>query len=159
MSDRNERVRALFQEGDPAAGDPGLSLDEVQAMRRTVLTAVPEPQRRGWLVPALAGAAVVLAVLIVFNMPQMGTVEVASKPSRPLPRTAANQRVVVPLSQGAERGGGRGDRGVGHRQPPPAPPDPEPRDPEPVIAEGSQQIQFSTPGGTRVIWMLNPATE
>lgn len=169
MIDRNERVRALLQEGDPAASEPGLSLEEIQAMRRTVLTAVPEA-RRVWFAPALVtAAALILAAVIAFSLWRPGTVETASRPSPPLPPSptspapslgeggiVASERVVVPLSRGGERGGGRGVRGEGPR---PAPPAPEPRDPEPVVAEGPQQIQFSTPGGTRVIWMLNPATE
>ena len=55
------------------------------------------------------------------------------------------------------------------REPPPFPkkqnpirrePAPEPPEPEPVVlAEHQTQIQFSTPGGTRVIWVLHPVTE
>lgn len=29
----------------------------------------------------------------------------------------------------------------------------------PDVSGEQRQIQFSTPGGTRVIWVLNPATE
>jgi hypothetical protein len=177
MSDRNERVRALLQEGDPAAGEPGLSVEEVQAMRRTVLTAVPEARRRGWLIPALATAALVIAVAIGFSLWPYDN-HTTSKPDlvaggrRPLPR----------VSVGEGRGGGVVARPEGtpplpspasqEREPPPSPKRTirdeaetallartEPPVAEPVIAEGPQQIQFSTPGGTRVIWMLNPATE
>ena len=53
------------------------------------------------------------------------------------------------------------------REPPPAPEKKQParRAPEPepiIIAQAelpSTQIQFSTPGGTRVIWVLRPVTE
>ena len=58
------------------------------------------------------------------------------------------------------------------REPPPSPrkktvrPEPEPvvlaQAEPPAIPDASgeqRQIQFSTPGGTRVIWVLHPATE
>lgn len=40
------------------------------------------------------------------------------------------------------------------------PPPPEPMPPaEYVPAEGPRQLQFSTPGGTRIIWVFDPAFE
>ena len=59
--------RSILRKGDPAAGEPGMTPEEVQGMRRTVLSAVPEPRRRGWLVPAMvtAAAALILAVALI----------------------------------------------------------------------------------------------
>jgi hypothetical protein len=202
MSDHDERLREILRQGDPATGDPGLTTEEVRAMRRAVLSAVPEPRRRGWLVPALATAAVlVLAVALALSLWRTGSVETARRPEpsppwppspspafgRPNPSpgeggTASQGSVGAPLSRRGGRGGGRGVGGEGLRRPPsPTPPEersirwapvpepdttvakvePPPAPPitPPAAPEGQHQIQFSTPGGTRVIWLLNPATE
>ncbi|MEA2560876.1 MAG: hypothetical protein QOH06_2380 [Acidobacteriota bacterium] len=150
----NDDLRSILRKGDPAAGNPGLTPEEVQGMRRTVLSAVPEPRRRGWLVPAMVtAAALVLAAVIALSLWQ---------PVRP-PLPLAGEGVVVVEKTPP--------------QPSPAPQEREPekkplrrRAPEPapvVVAQaespeaphGSTQIQFSTPGGTRIIWVLQPATE
>lgn len=165
---KDDRLRDLLREGDPAAGDPGMSPEEVQAMRRTVLSAVPEPRRRGWLVPVLATAAALIlaAVVVLWRMAP----EAPGTPETPEPGPVMAAPVApVPVPEPI--------------RPEPAPqPAPEPpvrvaeekpeEQPEPLAAapaeqqavlpdapEGQRQIQFSTPGGTRVIWMLNPATE
>lgn len=167
MKDRNDRLRDLLREGDPAAGDPGLSPEEVQAMRRTVLSAVPEPRRRGWLVPALAtAAALILAAVLVLwrtapevpDTPKPGPVVAAPVTPAPvpepvLPAPAPQPEPEPPVRIAAEKPEER-----------PEPPAATPALPEqqavlPAAPEGQRQIQFSTPGGTRVIWMLNPATE
>jgi hypothetical protein len=165
-------LKDVLRKGDPAADDPGLSLEEIQAMRRTVLSAVPEPRRRGWLVPVAVGAALVLAAVLgltLWRQPapvkpsQVTRVEavrpVPSPPRPPSPaspppspgeggvsgRTAvAKGSVGAPLSR---VGGRRRGRGVGGEGPKP--------EPGIELAKTQQQIQFSTPGGTRVIWVLN----
>src|SRR5688572_32383391 len=43
----SDELRSILRKGDPAAGDSGLTPEEVQGMRRTVLSAVPEFRRRG----------------------------------------------------------------------------------------------------------------
>lgn len=153
-----EKLREILTQGDPAAGDPGLAPEEVQGMRRTVLSAVPEPRRRGWLVPVLATAAalIVAAVIAMSLWPTPPKETVAVRP--PLPRA----------------GEGRGEGSVvqPEKTPPHRPAAPRKKvvhhEPEPVVVarteppqapHGSTQIQFSTPGGTRIIWMLHPATE
>jgi len=162
----NDELRSILRKGDPAAGDPGLAPEEVQRMRQTVLAAVPEPRRRGWLVPVLAGAAaLILAAVIALSLwrPESKVV----KHVRPLPL--------------AGEGRGEGSVVVEQKTPPrpsPAPQEREPpspekekpvhHEPEPVVVarveppaapEATHQIQFSTPGGTRIIWVLHPATE
>ncbi|HEX3126181.1 MAG TPA: hypothetical protein VH394_02530 [Thermoanaerobaculia bacterium] len=175
-------LKDVLRKGDPAADDPGLSQEEIQAMRRTVLTAVPEPRRRGWLVPVAAAAVLILAVLVGLSLwrqpappsqvASKGRVEVPSPaqrgrvgegssspaPKRPLPfpppRQGAGEGAsrptpdvkVVRVHPGRRRplhrNGGEG-RGEGGRD-------------QIALAE-THQIQFSTPGGTRVIWVLHPA--
>ncbi|HVG09242.1 MAG TPA: hypothetical protein VNM67_16160 [Thermoanaerobaculia bacterium] len=163
----SDELRSILSKGDPAAGDPGLTPDEVQGMRRTVLSAVPEPRRRGWLVPAMVtAAALILAAVIALSLWQPEPVQEAVRPPLPL------------------AGEGRGEGPVMEAEkPPPQPspaarergPEPVPRkkkvvhpEPEPVVLaqaeippadHGPTQIQFSTPGGTRIIWVLQPATE
>ena len=180
----SDELHSILRKGDPAAGEPGLTPEEVQAMRRAMLSAVPEPRRRGWMVPVWAGAAaLILAAVIALSL---------WRPDPPPHETVADRPPAVrpPLPPAGE---GRGEGSVvvektpphrpaaglpapQEREPPPSPrkktvrPEPEP-EPEPVILaqaeppaisdeSGEQrQIQFSTPGGTRVIWVLHPATE
>ena len=62
-------LRSILRKGDPAAGEPGLTPEEFQGMRRAVLSAVPEPRRRGWLVPAMVtAAALILAAFIAISL-------------------------------------------------------------------------------------------
>jgi len=155
----NDDLRSILRKGDPAAGDPGLTPEEVQGMRRTVLSAVPEPRRRGWWVPAMVtAAALVLAAVIALSLWQ---------PVRP----------PLPL---AGEGRGEGAVVVEKKTPPQPSPAAQEREPEkkkplrrapvpepvvlaqvepPAAPQGPTQIQFSTPGGTRIIWVLQPATE
>jgi hypothetical protein len=161
-------LKDVLRKGDPAAGDPGLSPEEIQAMRRTVLAAVPECRRhgrRGWLIPIIAATAVlVLAAVLALSLWQTAPVEVARQvvPSPPWPPSPASPPP-SPGEGGTEkpspspkiervgrrrplhRNGGEG-RGEGGRD-------------QIAQLEPPRQIQFSTPGGTRVIWMLHPAGE
>lgn len=182
-----QRLRAALRRGDPA-DEPGLTTEEVQGMRRTVLSAVEEPGRRRFLVPVLAtaAAAVVLTLTVALALWRSHPRQIAPPerivtvdkplptPSPPIPPSPS----VPPV----------------HRAPeapvePPKPPDPAPPS-EPVRPRGSErprqkrpapraeevrlasapnvpsvaeapeeepqprQIQFSTPGGTRVLWTL-----
>ncbi|HEV2855999.1 MAG TPA: hypothetical protein VHC97_24640 [Thermoanaerobaculia bacterium] len=166
---RDERLRRLLREADPAnpaVTDPGLTLDEVREMRRTVLTAVPERRRRFLPVFALAGAAamalILLAVLLFRPAPEKAPApKVAVVPHLPAPPRVS----VQPPSPKEEEPKPREARKKTavrrkHRAPKvhPAITEPEPAavlaEAEP--AEGPQQIQFSTPGGTRIIWVFSP---
>jgi hypothetical protein len=168
-------LKDVLRKGDPAADDPGMSPEEIQAMRRTVLSAVPEPRRRGWLIPVAVGAALILAALIGLTLWR--------QPTQPT-LLASEGRAVAPSP--AQRGrGGEGASSPAPKRPLPFPlprqgagegtshpspdvkvarvhPRPRPRSvsrPEPTVevakVETQQQIQFSTPGGTRIIWVLN----
>ena len=170
-----ENLREILRRGDPAAGDPGLTPGEVQGMRRAVLAAVSEHRRRGWLLPALAGAsALILAAVIALSLWQSEPPQEAVRP--PLPRAGEGRgegSVVVEKKTPPHRSSGL--PASQEREPPPSPekkkpvrraPEPEPvalalAEPPaiPAAAGEQRQIQFSTPGGTRVIWVLHPATE
>jgi hypothetical protein len=156
-------LRSILRKGDPAAGEPGLTPEEVREMRRTVLAAVPEPKRRGWLVPALAGAAaLIVAVALILWQPESEVVK-AVRP--PLPLAGEGRGEGSGVAQAEKTPPHRPSAGLPaaqERAPAPAPEKKKKvrRAPEPVvIAQTETQIQFSTPGGTRIIWVLHPATE
>jgi len=162
---RDERLRRVLREADPADSEPGLTTDELHAMRRAVLTAIPEPKRR--FVPALAGAAVavLLAIAVLSLWPRAqstppapkATTKVAVKATPP-PYLALNSGTAegVPAGTTQSTAGRRARRPAAtnlrparhiHRKEPDrlAQNETEPR---------TRQIQFSTAGGTRVIWIL-----
>ena len=166
---RDERLRRPLREADPAVTDPGLTLDEARDMRRTVLSAVPERKRRLFPVFATAGAVLVAAlVLITVLIPR------PEKPSAP-PRIAVVPPKVVQPPPPPREEPKLAEEKVEEKKAPvrrkrraPRPPivQPEPVEPEAtaVIAAVEpvtepQQIQFSTPGGTRIIWLLSPGDD
>jgi hypothetical protein len=167
----NDELRSILRKGDPAAGEPGLTPEEVQAMRRTVLSAVPEPRRRGWMVPAMVTvAALILAAVIVLSLwPSSPKETIAVRPPLPLAGEGRGGGSVPPEKTPPHRLSA-GLPAPQEREPPPAPRKKTVRrEPEPVVVaqaeipeagpHGPTQIQFSTPGGTRVIWVLQPVTE
>jgi hypothetical protein len=157
---RDERLRRLLRETDPA--DSGLTLNEARDMRRTVLSAVLERRRSLFPVFATAGAVLVAALILIAVL--------IARPEKPL---APPQIAVVPPKavqpppppqeepKLAEKKVEEKKTPVRRKSRAPRPPivQPEPVAPEPtaVIASAEpQQIQFSTPGGTRIIWLLSP---
>jgi hypothetical protein len=171
----DERLRQMLQEGDPLAGATGLTPDEVHEMRRTVLRAVPAAavQRRR-LAPALAlaGAAAVAVLAAVLALrPGSGAAprpagppRIAAVPAtapRPLPQVL---RSPEPLARGPLTAAAAPNHRRHHRFVAPE-----------ALATGARtldtlaaleparqeetairEIQFSTPGGTRIIWTLAP---
>jgi len=106
-------LKTVLHEGDPAATDEGLSLEQVQGLRRAMLNAAQRPDvvRTPWQRPLAVAAMIALTVGAgIF----------------------AGQRL-------AQAPSGRFD------SPTAAAP-----------AEGRRQLQFSTPGGTRIIWVFDP---
>ncbi len=158
----DERLRRRLLAGDPG-GESGLAPDEIHAMRRTVLTAAPEPRRR--LLPALAlagaAAAAVLIALLALKpprpaeapAPRIAAVAAPSVPSLAPPPPAHAE---PPRTEPAPRAKGT----TAHRR------HPLRNRPEEAVELASltppgtseepvtRQIQFSTPGGTRIIWIL-----
>ncbi len=182
--ERNGHLRSILKQGDPAAGDPRLSQEELRTMRRAVLNAVPEPRRRGWLVPLLASSAagVILAAAMVLSLWRSGPIlpepgaETASQPREmtsqpretpPQAREMASQpRETAPqaretASQARETASQAREMASQARETAPQAREtaPQPWETTSQAQETAHQIQFSTPGGTRVIWLLNPAGE
>jgi hypothetical protein len=180
-TDRNEILREALRRGDPAAEEAGLTPEEIQAMRRTVLSAVPPPRERFRLVPAfVTAAAVILSFVVILSLWRTQEHPPAPHPPTPSPipsprpgegeknRDLSLAREGAPLSR-RTGGDGRGDGGEGAVRPHrPARasvlaqrrPAVHPRSvpPEETADTPTRQVQFSTPGGTRVIWMLPQTT-
>lgn len=107
-------LKTVLREGDPAATDEGLSLEQVHALRRAMLNAARRPDvvRTPWQRPLAVAAMIALTVGAgIF----------------------AGQRL-------AQTPPGRLDSPAAAAAP----------------AEGRRQLQFSTPGGTRIIWVFDP---
>jgi hypothetical protein len=154
----DERLRQILRQGDPAGEGGGLTPDEARALRRTVLTAIPERKRRLLPVLALAGAlatAALIAVLLLRPEP----VKAPAPPSRIATAPPVAQAPVPPAPRPAPKEAE--PRPVHHRhhprsRVPAAPAIPEVHDTLASLetAEPERQVQFSTPGGTRIIWIL-----
>jgi hypothetical protein len=156
----DERLRQTLLAGDPAAGDGGLTLDEVHSMRRAVLTATPEPRRRLLPVLALAGAAAA-AVLVAFFALRPGPAEAPAPPRIAAVTVQPLMPVPLPLLQPAASREAKESRRIAHRRHraralPEAGSSLASLEPSAASGEdaGTRQIQFSTPGGTRIIWIL-----
>jgi hypothetical protein len=162
----DERLRRRLREGDPATGESGLSPDEIHAMRRTVLAATPEPRRR--LLPALALAgAMAAAVLITLFALRPGPAKppapprIAAVPARPTsPGPRAVPQPLLPRAEPMPHGSAEKRRPIPRRRHLRSAPEEIPTlaalEPagNPPEEPGTRQIQFSTPGGTRILWTL-----
>lgn len=104
-------LRNHFREGDPLRHEPGLSADDVEMIRRAMLTELRASSDHRHTVPI----ALVLAVTIA---------------------CALAAAVFF---------------GVRYR--------PVSKDIKQPQAVEQRQLQFETPGGTRIIWVLNPGFE
>jgi hypothetical protein len=133
---RDEALRALLREGDPAADGREPSAEEIARLRARLLDAARSPvgdERRAAVIhphcapdpaetrtrwtPAAVAFAALFAVLVL---------------------GAVTLRIVRPAPPGTGRAGMEaGATGE-------------------VPADEPRQIQFTTPGGTRVVWMLYP---
>jgi len=166
--DRNERLGAALRRGDPASEETGLSPAEAQAMRRAVLASAletaPEPRRAFRRAPAFAACAVAVLSLVVglslwrTHGPEPGqpAPPIAPAPAAPSPIPSPNVVAVVspPPPVHAVRRRERRPRITETRAEMPAVPS---LAPEPEVAEATapaRQVQFSAPGGTRIIWLL-----
>jgi hypothetical protein len=106
-------LEALWRDGDPAAGDDGLSPGQVDLMRRQIVNAARQPDvlRTPWRQPLAVAAMIALTI----------AVGIIAGQRFPLRGTTGEERT-TPAAPGAER----------------------------------RQLQFSTPGGTRIIWVFDP---
>jgi len=111
MTDIRDRLR----EGDPLLTDPGLTAEDVGAMRRRVLAAVPDRPAvvTDWKrTLAIAAAVAFMAGVGIDTARRAARVEPAPAPVTSAPAAVAATRT---------------------------------------------QLHFSTPGGTRIIWTIDPA--
>lgn len=217
--DRKEaRLRERLRAGDPASGAPPLAAEEVQAMRRAMLGAVPEAraarEAAPWRLPALAMTGLGLVAGIGFGLhawlsggavspkgypgpvvaevsPSLptgggarGTAPGAAPGSEGLPAenpapVASGEGARPAPGSGARSGPGLPDRHV--RSPRATPPRPGAAPPvlsaptarlasaggsieesapeaapgaEPAASPAIRELQFSTPGGTRIVWVF-----
>ena len=181
FDDHDARLRAALRDGDPAAGE-SLAPAEVRALRRAMLNAAEDGPRRAWLpAAALTAAAAGIAAALVLSLVQVRTNEeapprVATRPAAPraavasAPPLAAAAEPTLAASEAPElappaQSARVNTPATAPRPEPPLPPAPAPVLPtQPVLADAAPeprplQIQFATPGGTRIIWMLAEESE
>jgi hypothetical protein len=157
-----DRLSQVLRRGDPAAHEPGLTQDEAHAMRRAVLNASPEPRRQmAWFPLVATGTAALLALALAvafgpWHRPPVShpQIQVAAVPTPAVTPAvpsvpAATSQAPVKSSRPAHR---RSKRVV--RAPRVLPIRPT-ESPVLVASLPVREIQFSTPGGTRVIWELS----
>ena len=158
----HERLRQVLRDGDPAAQEAGLTPDEVHAMRRAVLTSIPESRRRFAWLPVLATGTAALIVLALIFARTPGHRPPASLPAAPQIAVIPTPVPAPPVLPAPAAPSQRSTKSVrpAHRRtvrPPQAPPA---RHDEPMtlasLPETStvREIRFSTPCGTRIIWEL-----
>jgi hypothetical protein len=155
----DERLRQRLREGDPATGENGLNPGEIHAMRRAVLAAAPEPRRRLLPALALAGAAAAAILIVLFAL-RPDPVQPPAPPriaAGPVPRVLqpSPTRTEPPVTEEKKEKKKRPIQRQRHlRAAPEAPPTLAALEPAGNPPEEIRQIQFSTPGGTRIIWTL-----
>jgi hypothetical protein len=126
--DLDHELTRRLQEADPLTLDPGLTATERTEMRRTVLSQVPATTPGLWrqLSPAFSVAILLAVALAVAWWPS----SLGSPLPGSAPRTQANTSDPgPPPSRGIQRAGNSLE---------------------------TRKIQFETPGGTLVVWLLNP---
>jgi hypothetical protein len=167
---RDERLRRMLREADPSEDDAGLTMEEVRDMRRSVLRAIPETRRRWVFSPVLAG--VVMAALFAIAVLMLWPRSESTPPTPPAPPRIAVKRTDTDVKRtdmkhtdvkrtevrpSGDVSAGAVAAGLRARRPTTAAPGGSPGEQIAVANEPetlSRQIQFDTPGGTRVIWIL-----
>lgn len=149
-------VRELLRRGDPAADGRELDAAELARMRRTIVAAAGDAAPRSlglwWLaVPSAVAAGLLLLVLRTAEPPEplAAVVPIAvPAPAAPVVSTPAPSPTQVARVEPPPRTRRR------VRAPKPAPAV-QPQAAEAVVAQ-ARQLEFQTPGGTRVVWVLDP---
>ena len=124
MNQEFDQVGRKLREYDPAR-DRELGEKDARQMRARILDSAGEPERPTWRRPALAFAAIVLAVIA-------GWFAIAPNLSNRANLTpVAHMEPVIPVDE------------------------------EPLVQDDAltRQVQYTTPGGTRVVWTLDPDFE
>lgn len=183
MTDRSRhqedlQIRRLLKEGDPAADGLNPDAGELSRWRRQVLTASEAGTRsqegRRWLLPVSAVATAAALAGLVFLLPQSPvempapgaiTRQMPPRNAEPVPQPAPPTPILASgdiaqadpvLPAGDETGSGAilspDSQPTTSVSPPPVSP---PQD----VALAARTVHFTAPGGTRVIWTLNPELE
>jgi hypothetical protein len=154
-----DRLSQVLRQGDPAAHEPGLTADEAHAIRRAVLNASPEPRRQmAWFPLVATGTAALLALALAVAF---GPWHRPPAPGSPVPLPVRVAAVPTPMAtpsvpQAPELVPVKISRPM-HRRPVRVhklSPIRQNDAPMLVASLPVREIQFSTPGGTRVIWEL-----
>lgn len=117
----------VLRENDPLAHDSGLGSEERAAMRREILNAVPETRFGRWQIWSPTLSVVALLALALAT---------AWWP-RPVDNHRGERRPAGQITGGTPSPSRVSAESVGD-------------------AVGSLEIQFETPGGTLVVWVLDP---
>jgi hypothetical protein len=166
----HDELTRLLRDGDPAGDGSEPSADEFARMRRAVAVVSREP-RPAWLaVPALALATILaLAVAAWLLTRSEGDPRSAGPVSPDVARdSGASEAVAEADIDDPDEIFGEGVLPEGTitvaQGPPPS--DPPPLDPpeavpaavkgSPAEAVSSRTVRFTTPNGTRIVWVLNP---
>lgn len=125
---KNDDLTRLLRQGDPLAAEPELAESERRQMRRTILSQVPERRLGSWrqLSPALSVAVLLAIALAIAWFPDVARSPVDAPRPHGPATPSATKQPSSPAMQQA------GD------------------------SLESRKIQFETPGGTLVVWVLNP---
>ena len=160
------RLRDLLRRGDPAADDPGMPMEEIARLRRTIVTT---GGRRAALRGPAAWAAVAAALLLLVLAVDRGgfPTHTPRPPGGPVPGSIP---VPPPAPVATADPGGAPAPSVAAKPIPagearrPARPQPPAEPAAPAMAPGGdvttarnmRQVQFTAPGGTRILWTLDP---
>ena len=164
----------LLRAGDPAGDGRDPDRNELQSWRRKILNAAGSGHgvlsRRTRLLPLMAAAAAVVLAVMFFLLPERPTPtseapQIAMSPPPAPPATEPEEKAPMGVPEAAS---------PVSEQPPllsatsPSPeadttPHPSPvatvastADAAVIPASAARNLQFTAPGGTRVIWTLNP---
>jgi hypothetical protein len=153
-------LRTLLREGDPAGDGASLAPERAREMRRLVLGSLAEPRRPRLLLAAASMATAALALALGLALHH----EVPPPAPRPVPPPvpAAAVPLPAPPAPAAVAPAAAAPRPIAAAERrPPAPrrsrPPARPAEAADPALPAPLQIQFNTPGGTRVIWVLEPA--
>lgn len=121
-------INQLLHRGDPLIDDPGLSSQESRRMRHSILACLHDKTARGWtgLSPALSVAVLLALALGIAWWPSSST--------RSRSGLAPSGEVTLTHQSDGTKA----------------------RSPGGGSALETRKIQFETPGGTLVVWTLNP---
>ncbi len=153
MTDRKrqrfeDELRQRLRRGDPAADGSEPRPDEIARMRRAVLNAADAPTRRLTWAPVLVAAAVLLVAVAGWILVRglrapepVLTQDTRAVPEQPPPQVATTDAPELPES--------------------PEPVDERPEtvaalDPPSRVSDSARTVRFTTAGGTRIVWVLDP---